>query len=74
MLVLERKTGESIIIGDNIKLKIFKVQGNSVRIGIEAPREVLIYREEIYEEIKKENLMASGVNLEELEKLLNKKE
>ncbi len=74
MLVLERKTGESIIIGDNIKLKIFKVQGNSVRIGIEAPREVLIYREEIYEEIKKENLMASGVNLEVLEKLLNKKE
>ena len=72
MLVLERKSDESVMIGDNIRIKILKVQGNSVRIGIEAPREVLVYREEIYEQIKKENIAASGVSLEQLEKLLKK--
>ena len=74
MLVLERKADESIIIGDNIKVKILKVQGNSVRLGIEAPREVLLYREEVYQEIKRENLAASGVSPEELEELLGKGE
>ena len=55
MLILTRKSDESIIIGYNIEVKILKVQGNQVHIGIEAPRELSIYRQEIYEQIRAEN-------------------
>jgi len=55
MLILTRKSDESIIIGNNIEVKILKVQGNQVHIGIEAPRDVSIYRQEIYEQIRAEN-------------------
>jgi len=56
MLVLTRKPGQSIVINDNIEVTILEVKGEAVRIGVEAPKEVTIYRHEIYEEIKKENL------------------
>ncbi len=59
MLVLSRKKGESIIIGDNIEISIIDIQGDTIRIGINAPREVQIYRKELYEEIKTENLKAT---------------
>ena len=55
MLVLTRKLGQSIIINDNIEVTILDVKGDSVRLGVEAPKNVTIYRHEIYEEIKKEN-------------------
>lgn len=58
MLILTRKSDESIIIGNNIKVKILKVQGNQVHLGIEAPRDLSVYREEIYEQIRKENVNA----------------
>lgn len=58
MLILTRKSDESIIIGNNIKIKVLKVQGNQVHIGIDAPRELSVYREEIYEQIRKENVNA----------------
>ena len=48
MLVLTRKIGEQIVIGDNIKIKIVEIKGRQVRIGIEAPRSVEVNREEIY--------------------------
>lgn len=51
MLILTRKIGESIIIDDNIQVKIVDVQGGQVRIGIEAPSSIDIYREEIYNRI-----------------------
>ncbi len=47
MLILSRKTNESIVIGDNIRITIASVRGRYVRLGIEAPREVSIYREEL---------------------------
>ncbi len=56
MLVLTRKPGQSIIINDNIEVTILDVKGEAIRIGIEAPKDVTIYRHEIYEEIRKENL------------------
>lgn len=49
MLVLTRKEGERIMIGDDVRITIVRVTGNQVRIGIEAPREVPVYREEIME-------------------------
>jgi carbon storage regulator len=53
MLVLSRKTNESIIIGDDIKIVIVEVRGDKVRLGIEAPRDVTVHRSEIYEAIQK---------------------
>jgi carbon storage regulator len=77
MLILTRKSDESIIIGNSIKIKVLKVQGNQVHIGIDAPRELSVYREEIYEQIRKENENAvqSNINSEakikQLEENLN---
>lgn len=54
MLVLTRKTDESIMIGDDVQIKVVSVDGNKVRLGITAPREVQVHRLEIYEEIQTE--------------------
>jgi len=54
MLILTRRTGETITIGDDIRVRILAVKGMQVRIGVEAPPNVAIHREEIYERICKE--------------------
>ena len=59
MLVLTRKLGESIRIGDNVIVKIVDLDGRHVKLGIEAPRSIAVNREEIYERIQKENRAAS---------------
>ena len=59
MLVLTRKPGEKIFIGDNVSLTVVEVKGDSVRIAVDAPREVKIYRGEIYEAIIAENKAAA---------------
>jgi carbon storage regulator len=55
MLILTRKIGQSIIIDGDIKVKLLDVKGDSIRIGIEAPKEVEIYREELFDKIQSEN-------------------
>ncbi|WP_439243213.1 MULTISPECIES: carbon storage regulator CsrA [unclassified Lonepinella] len=52
MLVLTRKLGESLLIGDNIEITVLNVRGNQVKLGVKAPKEVSVHREEIYQRIK----------------------
>lgn len=54
MLVLSRERSESILIGDNIKIMVVEIRGNKVRIGVEAPKDMPVYREEIAEAMKQE--------------------
>jgi carbon storage regulator len=55
MLVLTRKLGEVIRVGDAVTVRILEIKGNQVRLGVEAPADVRIYREEVYRAIRKEN-------------------
>ncbi|MBO3446330.1 MULTISPECIES: carbon storage regulator CsrA [Clostridia] len=55
MLVVTRKKGESILIGDDIEIKLVKIEDGSVKIAIDAPKDKVILRKEIYENVKKEN-------------------
>ncbi len=55
MLVLTRKSNQSIMIGDEIEISVLSVMGDKVRIGIQAPREVPVFRREVYLEIQREN-------------------
>lgn len=59
MLVLGRKKGESIIIGEDIEISIIDIQKDMVKIGIKAPRQISIVRKEIYEQVRKSNLEAT---------------
>ena len=60
MLVLSRKTNESIIIDGNVTVSVLRVDNDNVRIGVEAPLEIPVMRKEIYEEIKSNNEQAAG--------------
>ena len=60
MLILTRKLGESINIGEDIKISVLGIHGRQVRIGIDAPMNVVVHREEIYVKIQEENRKASG--------------
>ena len=59
MLILTRKSGESITIGDDVKITVVEVKGKQVRIGIDAPRSYMIHREEVYLSIQEENRRAA---------------
>jgi len=62
MLILTRKLGENIRIGDRIKVAILDIKGGQVKLGIDAPPEIAVHREEIYERIREENERASGIS------------
>jgi carbon storage regulator len=59
MLIITRRPGEKIMVGDDIVVHVIEIVGNSVRIGIEAPRSVPVYREEIWNAVREENRAAA---------------
>jgi carbon storage regulator len=69
MLVLTRKTGEGIIIGDDIKITIVELKGGGVRVGIDAPRDMKIHRQEVFDRIKQENKEATQWDIADLSEL-----
>ena len=69
MLVLTRKSGEGILIGDDISIKIIDIKGGAIRIGIDAPKDKKIYRQEIYDRIVEENRNAAQWDLTDLDSL-----
>ena len=56
MLILTRKLGEVLVIGDNVTIAVLGVRGNQVRLGVDAPKDVAVHREEIYQRIQDEKL------------------
>jgi carbon storage regulator len=69
MLILTRKIGETITIGDRIKVVVVDIKGKQVRLGIEAPEETAIFREEIYQRIQEENRLAAQLDFSQLDQL-----
>ena len=69
MLALTRKVGESIIIDNNIEITVLEVKGEQVKLGISAPKEIAIFRKEIYVQIEEENKAAAS-NVEQTAELL----
>lgn len=72
MLIITRKKGESLMIGDDIEIVVSKIDDGSVKIGIKAPKDVTILRKEIYEEVKNENREASKIDISILDKIRKK--
>jgi len=68
MLILTRKLGERINIGDDITITLLEIQGARIKLGIEAPKRLSIHRHEIYEKIRQENVESSGINESDLSK------
>lgn len=73
MLALSRKKSEAIIINNNVEVKILEVKGDQVKLGIAAPKEVPVYRKEVYQQIQEANREAAGADgMEALKSLLGK--
>jgi carbon storage regulator len=72
MLVLSRKRAESIMIGDDIEVRVLSITGEKVRIGIEAPREIPVFRNEVYLEIQQERLEHGTSAREEVNEALKR--
>jgi len=68
MLVLTRKVDERINIGDDIEIRVVEVKGGNVRLGIAAPGDIQIYRHEIYEKIRKQNIQSSRGDFSDINK------
>ncbi len=59
MLILSRKLNESIVIGDDIVIKVIDISGKSIKLGIDAPKDISVFRQEVYDDIKNANIQAT---------------
>lgn len=66
MLIITRRPGEKLMIGDDVVVEVMEISGSNVRIGIAAPKSVPVYREEIWTAVKEENAAAATVNVDQL--------
>lgn len=66
MLVLSRRLGEAIYLGDTIRVTVLNIQGKNVKLGLEVPPELLVYREEVYKRVQEENKLAISSNNDDL--------
>ena len=65
MLIITRRPGEKIILGDDVVIEVIEVSGSSVRVGIQAPKSIPVYREEIWRSVKEENAAAAAADPEQ---------
>lgn len=72
MLIITRKKGESLMIGDDIEITISKLEDGSVKLGIQAPKDITILRKELYEAVEKENIEAMKINMSLLNSIRKK--
>ena len=70
MLILTRKLGEGITIDEKIRVVVLEIKGNQIRLGIEAPRETRVYRDEVYKRILEENVQASRETPDQVKKVI----
>mgnify|MGYP000856167727 FL=1 len=73
MLVLTRKVDQSIMIGDHIRVVIVDIRGDQVKVGIEAPKDISVHRQEVYQEIQEENrraVLSKAFNVQDLTRVL----
>lgn len=66
MLILTRRPGESLYVGDNIRITVVSLQGKQVKIGLDVPSDTVVYREEVYRRVMEENRMALAINNDDL--------
>lgn len=73
MLVITRKKGESLLIGDDIEITVVKLDDGSVKLAIEAPRDITILRKELYKEVEQENMSAAAFKVDILKNVKKNK-
>jgi carbon storage regulator len=66
MLILTRRPGESLYLGENIKLKVLSIQGKQIKLGLDVPEDMTVYREEVYLKIKEQNSLALEASQQDL--------
>lgn len=71
MLVLTRKVGEAIRIGEDIEVVITSIEQNKVRVGVRSPRAIPVYREEVYKKIQLDNRLAASMEADDLDNVMN---